>query len=319
MLKQAETASSCLFIVNTKKWASELYQYCQEHNVPKETLFHLSTNQCAAHRRTLLAWMKRRLKRGLPVICISTQLIEAGVDISMACVIRALAGLDSIAQAAGRCNRHGEQKGRGRVWVLNLQNESLQMLPDINKGQELAGRVFRELHGQDILQPAAMQRYFQYYFYHRSNDMAYQVKNNATHSLLDWLSDNNLNPYAAKNDRRRQNKQYPLLMQSFKSAGQVFQAIDAPTHAVIVPYGRKGRDLIKRLCGEYDPKSFYLYLSQAQRFSVNVFPQTWVNLEKKQAIYQIADTGVYYLKESFYTGEYGLCLEKNGLMDFHYL
>ena len=71
------------------------------------------------------------------VVCISTQLIEAGVDISMACVIRALGGLDSIAQAAGRCNRHGENGGKGQVWVLNLQEPSLaKVLPDIDAGQQ---------------------------------------------------------------------------------------------------------------------------------------------------------------------------------------
>lgn len=61
--------------------------------------------------------MKQRLEQKLPVVCISTQLIEAGVDISMACVIRALGGLDSIAQAAGRCNRHGKRGQRAGVGV----------------------------------------------------------------------------------------------------------------------------------------------------------------------------------------------------------
>ena len=115
LLEQFQTTPSCLFIVNTKKWAQELYQYCQRQNVPSEALFHLSTYQCAAHRKAIFDTIKARLKNGKPVICISTQLIEAGVDISMACVIRALGGLDSIAQAAGRCNRHGEKDGKGLV------------------------------------------------------------------------------------------------------------------------------------------------------------------------------------------------------------
>ena len=213
LLTQFQTALSCLFIVNTKKWAKALYQYCQQQNVPSEALFHLSTNQCAAHRKALFARMKQRLEQKLPVVCISTQLIEAGVDISMACVIRALGGLDSIAQAAGRCNRHGENAGKGRVWVLNLQEPSLaKVLPDIDAGQQQAERVLREFAGQDILQPKAMRQYFEYYFYQRSDEMAYAVKNSASGSLLDWLSDNGSNNYAAKNDQRRQARQYPLLM-----------------------------------------------------------------------------------------------------------
>lgn len=317
LLGQFQTASSCLFIVNTKKWAAELYQYCQRHNVPSEALFHLSTNQCATHRKDLFEKMKQRLQAKLPVLCVSTQLIEAGVDISMACVIRALGGLDSIAQAAGRCNRHGEAEGKGKVWVLNLQepNNLKDLLPDIEKGQQQAGRVFRDFTGQDILQPGAMERYFQYYFYQRSGEMVYPLKNSTSGSLLDWLGDNGHNVYAAKNDKRKQNKQYPLLMQSFKSAGRAFQAIDAPTRAVIVPYG-EGKELIAQLCGEYAPKRFYHLLSKAQRFSVNVFPNIWEKLIKEEAIYPIADTGIYYLKERYYSQEYGLAVDEVAPMEF---
>ena len=317
LLTQFQTALSCLFIVNTKKWAKDLYQYCQQQNVPSEALFHLSTNQCAAHRKALFARMKQRLEKKLPVVCISTQLIEAGVDISMACVIRALGGLDSIAQAAGRCNRHGENAGKGRVWVLNLQEPSLaKVLPDIDAGQQQAERVLREFAGQDILQPKAMRQYFEYYFYQRSDEMAYAVKNSASGSLLDWLSDNGSNNYAAKNDQRRQTKQYPLLMHSFKSAGRAFQVIDAPTRAVIVPYG-EGKALIAKLCGEYEPKAFYGYLNQAQRFSVNVFPNVWKKLIESNAIHEIADTGVYYLNERHYSEEYGLAADEVAPMDFY--
>ena len=112
----------------------------------------------------------------------------------MACVIRALGGLDSIAQAAGRCNRHKEVD-KGLVYVLNLQEQDFtRILPDIQAGKTHAERVFRDFAGQDILQPAAMELYFEYYFYQRSDEMAYSIKNSATGSLLDWLSDNALNP-----------------------------------------------------------------------------------------------------------------------------
>ena len=279
LLEQFQTTPSCLFIVNTKKWAQELYQYCKGQNVPPEALFHLSTNQCAAHRKAIFDTIKARLKNGKPVICISTQLIEAGVDISMACVIRALGGLDSIAQAAGRCNRHGEKDGKGQVWVLNLQEQDFtQILPDIQAGKIHAERVFRDFAGQDILQPEAMKCYFEYYFYQRSDEMSYSIKNSATGSLLDWLSDNALNPYGEKNNKR--SKPLPLLMQSFKSAGRAFQAIDVPTHAVIVPYG-EGAELIAKLCGEWDPKEMHRILQKAQRYSVNVFPNVWDKLQKK--------------------------------------
>ena len=316
LLEQFQTTPSCLFIVNTKKWAQELYQYCQRQNVPPEALFHLSTNQCAAHRKAIFDTIKGRLKNKEPVICISTQLIEAGVDISMACVIRALGGLDSITQAAGRCNRHGEKEGKGQVWVLNLQEQDFtRILPDIQAGKNHAERVFRDFAGQDILQPAAMERYFEYYFYQRSDEMSYSVKNSATGSLLDWLSDNALNPYGEKNNKR--NKPLPLLMQSFKSAGRVFQAIDAPTHAVIVPYG-EGVELIAKLCGEWDPKEMYDAKKKAQRYSVNVFPNVWDKLQKENALHEtIEDSGIYYLNERYYNDEFGLSLDETSEMTFY--
>lgn len=316
LLEQFQTTPSCLFIVNTKKWAQELYQYCKAQNVPPEALFHLSTNQCAAHRKAIFDTIKARLKNKQPVICISTQLIEAGVDISMACVIRALGGLDSIAQAAGRCNRHGEKEGKGQVWVLNLQEQDFtRILPDIQAGKTHAERVFRDFAGQDILQPAAMQRYFEYYFYQRSDEMAYSVKNSATGSLLDWLSDNALNPYGEKNNKR--SKPLPLLMQSFKSAGRAFQAIDAPTHAVIVPYG-EGAELIAKLCGEWDPKEMYDAKKKAQRYSVNVFPNVWDKLQKENALHEtIEDSGIYYLNERYYNDEFGLSLDETSEMTFY--
>ena len=316
LLEQFQTTPSCLFIVNTKKWAQELYQYCQRQNVPPEALFHLSTNQCAAHRKAIFDTIKGCLKNKEPVICISTQLIEAGVDISMACVIRALGGLDSIAQAAGRCNRHGEKEGKGQVWVLNLQEQDFtRILPDIQAGKTHAERVFRDFAGQDILQPAAMERYFEYYFYQRSDEMSYSVKNSATGSLLDWLSDNALNPYGEKNDKR--SKPLPLLMQSFKSAGRAFQAIDAPTHAVIVPYG-EGAELIAKLCGEWDPKEMHRALQKAQRYSVNVFPNVWGKLQKENALHEtIEGSGIYYLNERYYNDEFGLSLNETSEMTFY--
>ena len=316
LLEQFQTTPSCLFIVNTKKWAQELYQYCQRQNMPSESLFHLSTNQCAAHRKAIFDTIKARLENKQPVICISTQLIEAGVDISMACVIRALGGLDSIAQAAGRCNRHGEKEGKGQVWVLNLQEQDFtRILPDIQAGKTHAERVFRDFVGQDILQPEAMKRYFEYYFYQRSDEMAYSVKNSATGSLLDWLSDNTLNPYGEKNNKR--SKPLPLLMQSFKSAGRAFQAIDAPTHAVIVPYG-EGAELIAKLCGEWDPKEMYDAKKKAQRYSVNVFPNVWDKLQKENALYEtIEGSGIYYLNERYYNDEFGLSLDETSEMTFY--
>ena len=316
LLEQFATTPSCLFIVNTKKWAQELYQYCQRQNVPPEVLFHLSTNQCAAHRKAIFDTIKARLEKKQPVICISTQLIEAGVDISMACVIRALGGLDSIAQAAGRCNRHKEVD-KGLVYVLNLQETDFsQILPDIAVGKEKAATIFREFEEKDILQPKAMSRYFELYFYNRSDEMVYLInEKDKNDGLLHWLSDNCFNAGAKikgyfKNDILRKRDLYPLLMQSFKSAGRIFQVIDAPTRSVIVPYG-KGKEYITTLCGAWDAKEMSEAKKKAQCYSVNVFPKVWNKLQGKKALHEtIKGSGIYYLDECHYNNEFGLSLDK---------
>lgn len=117
---------NCLAVVNLKGEAKQLYQLVKELDVDHRfTLVHLSTAMCGAHRKNQLAVLKKCLPKktgdsGQPVICISTQLIEAGVDISFSCVIRAMAGLDSILQAAGRCNRNGESQMPRNVYVYSI-------------------------------------------------------------------------------------------------------------------------------------------------------------------------------------------------------
>lgn len=103
---------SVLAIVNTRKDARALWEL-----LPEGTL-HLSALLCGAHRSQRIAEIKARLKSGVPTRVVSTQLVEAGVDVDFPVVYRALAGLDSIAQAAGRCNREGGLAEKGEVVVF---------------------------------------------------------------------------------------------------------------------------------------------------------------------------------------------------------
>ncbi len=108
---------SVLCIVSRRDDARELHRLMTAHEEGKDTL-HLSALMCGEHRSEVIADIKARLQRNEPVRVISTQLVEAGVDVDFPVVYRALAGLDSIAQAAGRCNREGKQEGMGRVVVF---------------------------------------------------------------------------------------------------------------------------------------------------------------------------------------------------------
>lgn len=94
-----------LCIVNSRKAAQTVFA-----RLPREGSFHLSTLMVPAQRQALLREIRQRLKDGLPCRVVSTSLIEAGVDVDFPAVYRELAGLDSVLQAAGRCNREGNRR-----------------------------------------------------------------------------------------------------------------------------------------------------------------------------------------------------------------
>lgn len=311
-----EKYGSCLIIVNTKAWAKKLYQTLQSKiKDSKGILFQLSTSLCPAHRKYILAEVRERLDNKLPVLCISTQLIEAGVDVDFASVIRFLAGLDSIAQAAGRCNRNGLME-TANVYVINPDEEQIDLLTDIKVGRDKAQRVLDEGY-DNLLAPDAIQQYFNYYFYERADDMSYPLSARSVgrDDTLSNLLSSNINNIGRSNNTL-------LLQHSFMTAGKVFKAIDSPTQGVIVPYGEEGRRLIAelgRVAIEFDVKSYRMLLKQAQKFSVNVFPNVWKRLQEENAVREIQPgEGIYWLDERYYSEEFGLSDQPCNLMDEYY-
>lgn len=146
---------SVLAIVNRRNDARELWQ-----RMPQGTL-HLSALMCGAHRSKVIRDIRARLKAGMPTRVVSTQLVEAGVDVDFPVVYRALAGLDSIAQAAGRCNREGKL-AKGEVVVFVPPKPAPPGL--LRKGEDACRDV---LHGHPghSLERSLFGRYFER-FYH---------------------------------------------------------------------------------------------------------------------------------------------------------
>ncbi len=324
-LEQIEAVGSCLVIVNTKKAAQALYRLCR--NYPHAAVFHLSTSMCPAHRKAKLDEIRSRLDAApaLPTLCISTQLIEAGVDVDFASAIRFAAGLDSIAQAAGRCNRNG-RLDCGKVYVVNPrdEDENLSKLTDILIGRQKAERVLDEYDadperfGHNRIGPEAMDWYYQNYFFARAGEMSYAVpRGEMGHddTLLNLLSDNTL----VAGDYTRTHRQTPqlFLRQSFMSAARAFKAIDAPTRGVIVPHGEGGRELINVLCASYMPDKEFELLRRAQQYSVNVMPNLLEALTKAGVLKEIQDgTGILFLADArYYSEEFGLSDTPEGLME----
>jgi CRISPR-associated endonuclease/helicase Cas3 len=102
------------------------------------------------------------------------------------------------------------------------------------------------------------------------------------------------------------------------TAGKAFKAIDAPTQSVIVQYGQ-GKELVKDLCEiskKFDAKRYYACLKQAQKYSVNVFPNVWRKLQEQDAVSEIQGEGVYYLDERYYSPEFGLSTDVVSKLEF---
>lgn len=304
---------SVLIIVNKKDSARTLYQKLADRKFTH--VYHLSTNMCPAHRLNVLNIVKDRLDKKQPVICVSTQLIEAGVDIDFGTVIRYMAGLDSITQAAGRCNRNGRREKIGRVYILNPKDESLDKLKDIKIGAGDADRVLREfknnpeMFDNDRLGIQAMEQFYKYYFYNRSKEMSYPVSadNPVVGRADDLFNLMSLNSISVAEYKRVNNASPSLpLKQSFQSAAKAFHAIDSPTRGVIVPYGKEGEEIINQLCDAVMIEKQYKLLKAAQRFSVNLYPYELEDMGKKNAIREVQnDSGTYYMDYQYYSDEFG--------------
>lgn len=312
--KELTESGSVLIIVNKKDSARSLYQKMKKKN---PNVYHLSTNMCPFHRLNVLSAVKDRLEKQLPVICVSTQLIEAGVDIDFGTVIRYLAGLDSITQSAGRCNRNGKRK-IGRVYIVNPKEENLDKLKDIKIGASDAERVLREfeknpdMFDKDRIGLKAMERFYTYYFYNRKDQMNYPINSDnkeigRADNLFNLLSLNSISVQEYKRNNENALPSLPL-KQSFQSAAKAFYAIDSPTRGVLVPYGEEGEEIINQLCSVEMLEKQYKLLKAAQRFSVNLYPYEfdYMGSADKKAIQEVQkDSGIFYMNYQYYSNEFG--------------
>ncbi len=237
---------------------------CRElHELMPEGTLHLSGLMCGQHRSDRIDEIKQRLKDGKPVRVISTQLVEAGVDVDFPVVYRALAGLDSIAQAAGRCNREGELPGLGEVVVFVPPSRppvSLKAATDL---------------GKECLQTAPDNplslKGFTHYF-----EQLYWSKGETGLDQKNILSD------LVKPGE---------LTFNFRSAAEKFRIISDGTEALLVPY--KNDDLLKQL--KYEKPDRWL-LRKLQRYTINLYPEEIRKLQSECASVELLP-GLNLLKD----------------------
>ncbi len=182
LASQLTAMSQVLCIVNCRKTAQDL---CS--NLPAEGCYCLTTLLCPAHRKTLLKEIRQRLASGLPCRVVSTSLIEAGVDVDFPAVYRELAGLDSILQAAGRCNREGKHSAKESI-VTVFTLEGLGIPPMIRLNADTAERVL-----QRYADPAGLDAIEEYFTFYRTLKGDAQL--DAAHILPDFQA--KLMPFAS--------------------------------------------------------------------------------------------------------------------------
>lgn len=247
--------SSLLIICNTKASAlrlyTELFHRCGDCRV-----FHLSTSMCMAHRRDVLQEINAALLEKEKIICVSTQLVEAGVDFSFESVIRVAAGMDNIAQAAGRCNRSNDFGGIRPVYIINLNQEAerLGMLQEIAAAQRCTMQQlerFSQVPAQyenDLLSTSSIAAYYRMLFDDRdiNGNFGFPLKlwDGSTEHLFDLLAAN------LRHIERPEFEGKYFLNQAFETAGRAFHVFDETTTDIIVPYNDEAKELIADLFSE---------------------------------------------------------------------
>ena len=228
-----------LCIVNTRTHARNLFDQLSATSGP-EGLFHLSTLMCGEHRRQTLRDIRERLDQHQPCRVISTQLIEAGVDVDFPTVYRALTGVDSIAQAAGRCNREGRQRN-GRMFVFEPDNLRLQgWLASTESSTRELMPMF-----PDLLSIEAIEEYFRLQYW--KHETQWDKK-----QIMDMFG----------HDPERFHFQ-------FRSASSAFRMIEDEGVSVMVPWNDTAEHLIERLRQAERSRTLY---RQLQRYFVRALP-----------------------------------------------
>ncbi len=288
-----EACGQMLCIVNKRAHAAKLFGCIRD----MDGAAHLTTLMCPAHRRAVLARVRQRLVDGLPVRLVSTSLIEAGVDISFPEVWRAMAGLDSMAQAAGRCNREGKLQGMGRTVVF----EPAEHTPprEVKLRAEIAAGVLDRF--DDPLALEAMQDYFRQLYWTRGAAAFDQA-------TLDRVPF----PILIKIAEASPNFDFP-----FEKIARAFRMIDDAMDAVIVPWqGEDGADttaadLLRRIAAM--PRPLADDLRRLQQYTVPVPPKArayWLGVRALRAVHPaLGDALLMFSDDSLYDAKTGVRLD----------
>ena len=295
-----ENSESILAIFNTKKTVDKFYMMLE--GLTDRPLYQLSTNMCAQHRFDMISEIKQHLKNGVPIICISTQLIEAGVDVDFNQVIRSYAGIDSIVQASGRCNREGKRQ-KGQVTLVNLMNEEedISRLKEV-KNKKKATEDILDKNSSPIDTSRLNSEFFESYYTNNKSSMDYSLSS-PEESVFDYLS---------KNKFQLRPNFIGRMKQAFKTAGKKMNLINNETIGVLVPYGDAIEKLsrLEELCeSDYPSEGEFqiikTLLKELQSYTVNVREHDPI----LEATKSYLNGNVLVLSDGYYHEKKGITIE----------
>ncbi len=292
LVERIKAHEQVLCIVNTKGHAKALYKMLAEE-CDEKNLFHLSTNLCPAHRSKVFNdEIRPRLDSDNPKPCvvISTQLVEAGVDIDFPTVYRATAGIDSIAQAAGRCNREGK-RDIGKTYVFESEHKIPDALHSIKQAAEVAEGINRRHAGEidkgdfDLLGLRAVDEFFKELFWLKGPDQLDSKK------IIESLA-----------------KEISKAFFPFRDIAQVFRLIDSPTTAVFIEYDDRAKEIAAKFRG-YEPPNSKDYRA-VQRYTVSLYAK---DFNKIRPALEETESGMFILpkKVGKYNEKVGIVLDNN--------
>jgi len=274
LVSRLESQQQVLCIVNTRKFAQEVYEA-----LPSEGRFHLSTLMCPVHRKQKLDEIRERLKSGKTCRVVSTSLIEAGVDVDFPRVFREMAGLDSILQAAGRCNREGKRSAESSIVTVFESENKVNKLIAVNR--DAAEETVR-----DWTQPNTMstiERYFKAY--------------------RDFLRNDDKSGVMTASEKGISGCGLP-----FEWIAKEFKLIDQNTFTVYISVG-EGKELISRL--REGERSRELY-RKAGMYSVSIYENHFNALINAGAAEPFGEDAAFLTDCSLYSDEKGLSTDVDG-------
>ncbi|TCZ53904.1 CRISPR-associated endonuclease Cas3'' [Roseicella aquatilis] len=278
-----------LCIVNSRAHARALFEAIR--HLPGA--IHLSTLMVPRHRREVLAELRRRLRDGQPVRIVSTSLIEAGVDIDLPEVWRAAAGLDSIAQAAGRCNRNGKL-AVGRVVVFEPATAKP---PRALEAFWQATRPVLRGH-DDLLGLDAVRTYFQELYWQKGSEALDALELDGRRGVLSAIAE------------RAGDLRFP-----FRNLAEAFRLIDDVMEPVVVPWDEEAARLLQEIGAA--ERSLARHLRKLQQYTVSIPRQardTWLRLGALRAVHPALGEGLLAFEDAaHYRAETGLDLGALGL------